>query len=183
MMTNYSRGSTSVFRKFVYAMCFFLSVGALSGCEQQEDIQDQQSKETVENVSPTPEPTPAITPTPTLVPVPTTIELENGIRYQVLRPGRGEVVEESQRPLITLRDESEELILDHFDGEISFLVGSGQGFPGLDLAVRGMQVGEERRVWIPEDLLWESYHKGTVEEFEVYIILHDILPDDQTEMD
>lgn len=116
-----------------------------------------------EGDAPTPPPTPAppsATPTPT--PVPTAITYENpdpvdlgdGVIYRLYREGEGPPLEEGATAEFQLRiDGPEEM---KWNGRFSFIVGSGQAFPGLDRGVRGMRTGELRTIDMPGALGPES---------------------------
>ena len=115
----------------------------LSGCEQ---------KPASEAPPPAPVATPTVAPTPEPSPAaianPVAEDMGESVTAWTLVAGRGPAVAEGLRPYlrIDIRDAAGATV---WKGEFSFLVGSGQGFPGLDRGIRGMMPGEKRRIEIP----------------------------------
>lgn len=93
------------------------------------------------------------------------VYLENGLSYEILKPGNGSDVKEYDVVILHewLRDENGNLLFstDQTGKPVEFQVGKEQAIDGLDIGVRGMKMGERRRIVVPPALSQrETYPDG-----------------------
>jgi len=98
------------------------------------------------------------------------VTLQGGVRYQILKPGRGDTVRVGDTitahytlwlPDGTLLQSSKE----ERGGTgvpLTRRIGRGELIPGWDMAVPGMTEGEVRKLWIPSEYAYGERGSGSV---------------------
>ena len=98
----------------------------------------------------------------------TSVTLEHGVMYQVLRPGTGPEAGTSGtlRVHYTLYMTNGKKLESSRDAELpaplSMQFGQGDFVPGVEQALKGMKVGEVRRMYIPADQAYGAKGQGSV---------------------
>jgi FKBP-type peptidyl-prolyl cis-trans isomerase len=138
--------------RFLAVLMLTMLLAAACGGDDDADAQQTQTREGggTEVVA-------MAAPTATPAPLPARVDLGEGLQYDTLAVGSGAAMEEGETARLELRLASGEKEL--FAGEFGFRIGSGQAVPGLDRAVKGMRVGEERRITIPFALAKDAQGK------------------------
>lgn len=113
----------------------------------------------------------------------TGITTSSGLFYQILTPGTGDIAGEGQEVLVheKVTYPSGKLIYNTHDvgSTAKFRIGANQAISGVDEGVRGMQVGEVRRMIIPPHLSKRTAYPDILspDSTLVYVIeLVEILP-------
>ena len=78
-------------------------------------------------------------------------DLGNGLKIATLKAGEGVELAEGDKAKFATKIASE-AGAEMFSGEFEFVLGSGQAFPGFDKGVRGMKLGEARRIKVPAEM-------------------------------
>jgi len=95
------------------------------------------------------------------------VSLPDGIYYQVIKPGSGpETTTQTMLLHYTLYLTNGEKIESSRDQELpvplELHLGQGEFITGVETAVKGMRVGEERRMYIPADQAYGATGKGKI---------------------
>lgn len=84
------------------------------------------------------------------------ITTASGLKYTILRMGTGDTAKEGHEVLIheTLRYQNDSLLFSSRDlpTPVQFLIGAHQAIDGVDEGVRGMKIGELRKLIVPPAL-------------------------------
>ncbi len=136
-----------------YFLCLAI-FAALAGCGGGESEEQQ--------AGPAPTPSAPPEPTPEAVENPETVTLEDGLSYETLVRGIvTDTVQEGDSPVFDVElagEQGEEI----WAGKFQFEIASGEAIPGFDRGVRGMQIGEVRRIHVPWQLGYGEQGHGDI---------------------
>ena len=92
--------------------------------------------------------------------------MESDLVIEILKNGEGQPVKEGQEILIKesthYRDGTLIFTTDQIGGPLKFRVGSNQVIEGVDTGVRGMKIGEIRKLTVPPSLSKRSEYPKTI---------------------
>ena len=80
------------------------------------------------------------------------IEIRSGLKYTILRPGKGETAQVGQEVLIheKMGYRNDSLVFSSYGSNpVKFLIGGNQVVEGVDSGVRGMKKNEIRKIIVP----------------------------------
>ena len=93
------------------------------------------------------------------------VVLESGLRYEIIKPGAGTIAENGDEVII-------EETMGYMDGAVlfsskerginqpRFVLGSGMVIKGVDEGVKGMRIGEVRKIIVPPALSQREVYPG-----------------------
>lgn len=91
------------------------------------------------------------------------VHLDSGLKYKILKKGKGEVAKAGNEVLIheTMSYPNDSLLFSSYrqTGPIKFRVGGNQVITGVDQGVRGMKKGEIRKLIVPPALSKRMGHQ------------------------